>query len=349
MEVPFSENAHTESSRCRTTRLKVLIAVVVGVITVLVAGLVLVLVPTNPRIFGTAYLVSSTKSYIANEGASSARASSSLRIIDHATTNNVDETRRGDRPIRVACVGDSITFRGCVSNANDTYVAQLSRLLGPGYEVTNYGNSGRTMLKQGVCCRANNQTSPPCSYWNTSEFHASLKSSPDIVTIMLGTNDAKRCNWYGPANGSPEGAGQGYVLDYMDMVEAFSSLPSAPQIYLAVPPPLVHPPKHPNNPPPFDMDGRVINYQLPVLVPSVAAHFSRKFQTMIGVIDVWSAIGGEKGYEDSSMTCDGCHPTKGAHAIIAQTFASAIRLQTNSATTTTTTNESGRREIDDSS
>jgi lysophospholipase L1-like esterase len=329
------------------TRLKVLIAVVVGVITVLVVGLVLV--PTSPRIFGPAYFGSSTKAYIANEGTSLARASSSLRIIGHATANNVDETRRGDRPIRVACVGDSITFRGCVSNANDTYVAQLSRLLGPGYEVTNYGNSGRTMLKQGVCCRAHNQTSPPCSYWNTAEFRASLESSPNIVTIMLGTNDAKRCNWYGVANGSPEGVGKGYFFDYMDMVEAFSSLPSAPQIYLAVPPPLVHPPKHPNNPSPFDMDDRVINFQLPVLVRSVAADFSRRFHTRIGIIDVWSAIGGEKGYEDSSMTCDGCHPTKGANAIIARTFALAIRLQTNSATITTTTNESGHRETDNSS
>jgi lysophospholipase L1-like esterase len=298
---------------------------------------------------GTAYF-GITKGYIVNKGASSARATS-LRIIDRTTNNSDDDdddAERRDRPIRVACVGDSITFRGCVSNANETYVAQLSRLFGPGYDVTNYGNSGKTMLKQGVCCKSatSNQTSEPCSYWNTSEFHASLESSPDIVTIMLGTNDAKRCNWYGPANGSPEGGGQGYFLDYMDMVEAFSSLPSEPYIYLAVPPPLVNPPTHPNDPPPFDMDGDVVNDELPVLVPSVAVHFSRKFKTRIGVIDVWSALGGEKGYEDSSMTCDGCHPTKAAHAIIARTFASAIRLQTK---TNSTTNESGLREIDGSS
>jgi hypothetical protein len=30
-----------------------------------------------------------------------------------------------------------------------------------------------------------------CSYWATPQFQATLDASPDIITIMLGTNDAK--------------------------------------------------------------------------------------------------------------------------------------------------------------
>ena len=44
---------------------------------------------------------------------------------------------RIDGPIRVSCVGDSITFRGCASNESMTYPSQLQRLLGTGYEVSN--------------------------------------------------------------------------------------------------------------------------------------------------------------------------------------------------------------------
>ena len=43
---------------------------------------------------------------------------------------------RKDGPIKVSCVGDSITFHGCASNESMTYPSQLQRLLGTGYEVS---------------------------------------------------------------------------------------------------------------------------------------------------------------------------------------------------------------------
>lgn len=243
----------------------------------------------------------------------------------------VPASNRREGPIRVACVGDSITELGaCLKKRSrkdalaelDSYVAQLSRLLGPAYEVKNYGISAMTLLKGGLC--GPKAKSKPCSYWNTSEFGAALESDPDIVTIMLGTNDAKRCNWYGPPNGSPRGGGVLFLSDYLDLLQTFSSLPSAPKLYIAVPPPLVPPPKHPGDRPPFDMDGYVINDELLSLIPSVAVEFSNTQHVEIGVIDVWSALGGTKGYANSAMTCDGCHPEKAANAIIARSFATAI-------------------------
>src|SRR4051812_40315304 len=53
-----------------------------------------------------------------------------------------------DRKVRVACVGDSITFgSGIPDREHNAYPAQLANLLGDRYEVRNFGVSGATLLK----------------------------------------------------------------------------------------------------------------------------------------------------------------------------------------------------------
>ncbi len=90
-------------------------------------------------------------------------------------------------PIRISCVGDSITAGVCAQHSGG-YPKILQGILGSNYVVSNFGNSGKTMLTNGLC-------GPPpggnCSYVGTSSYPAALASTPDIVTIMLGTNDAK--------------------------------------------------------------------------------------------------------------------------------------------------------------
>ena len=52
--------------------------------------------------------------------------------------------------IKVACVGNSITQGvGVKDQKKDSYPAVLGRLLGDGYEVHNFGFSGRTLLNKG--------------------------------------------------------------------------------------------------------------------------------------------------------------------------------------------------------
>ena len=88
-------------------------------------------------------------------------------------------------PIKVACVGNSITFgSGIPDQVNDSYPAQLQKLLGDGYKVLNCGNSGRTMLKHG-----------DYPLWVEPEFKAAIEMVPDVVIILLGTNDSKPYNW----------------------------------------------------------------------------------------------------------------------------------------------------------
>jgi lysophospholipase L1-like esterase len=113
--------------------------------------------------------------------------------------------------IKIACVGDSITY-------SVRYPTFLAQNLGSAYEVSNFGVPGTTMLK-----------ATDSSYWNTSNFTASSTYLPDIVIIMLGTNDSKAYYW------TPYGAN--YQSDYMDMILHYQGLASHPSVYIMTSPP----------------------------------------------------------------------------------------------------------------
>jgi lysophospholipase L1-like esterase len=84
---------------------------------------------------------------------------------------------------KVACVGDSITF-GMLVSRGWTYPDQLQRMLGPDFNVTNFGVNGATLLRNG-----------DRPYNRQPAFQAALASKPDIIILMLGANDAKPLNW----------------------------------------------------------------------------------------------------------------------------------------------------------
>ncbi|RED87633.1 alpha-L-fucosidase [Cohnella phaseoli] len=112
------------------------------------------------------------------------------------------------QPINIALIGDSIT--------TGSYPSQLQQLLGPDYYVNPYGAGGTTMLKNG-----------DHPYWDSWEFVNSSNWDPDIVVIMLGTNDSAAQNWQYSAD---------YVSDYLDMIDHYRGLPSSPVVYVATSP-----------------------------------------------------------------------------------------------------------------
>ena len=65
-------------------------------------------------------------------------------------------------------------------------------------------------------------------YQKSKQFKAALSSNPDIVVIMLCTNDTKPANWWNSA--------KDYEVDYRDLISDFEKLPSKPKIYLCLPP-----------------------------------------------------------------------------------------------------------------
>lgn len=117
-------------------------------------------------------------------------------------------------PVRVACVGESITMGVGIQNPQkDGYPAKLQEILGASRTVQNFGVGGRTMLRKA----------------DPFDHRPALESSPDIVIIALGTNDAKTGVW---ATHKSE-----FVADYVAMIKEFQALPSHPKIYASLPPP----------------------------------------------------------------------------------------------------------------
>lgn len=121
-----------------------------------------------------------------------------------------------DALTKVACIGASITYGATVNNREqNSFPAQLQRMLGQGYEVSNYGVSGSTLLLKG-----------DLSYWNTREYQLALAGKPDIVFIDLGGNDSKLINRIHLDE---------YARDYHALIKSFAQLRSHPRIILLTP------------------------------------------------------------------------------------------------------------------
>ena len=57
-----------------------------------------------------------------------------------------DLRRSGSEPIKIACVGNSITYgAGMLNRENNAYPKQLQAMLGAGYRVENFGVNGNTL------------------------------------------------------------------------------------------------------------------------------------------------------------------------------------------------------------
>ena len=125
-------------------------------------------------------------------------------------------TQVNAKKIRVACVGNSITYGAFIPDRDKwSYPAQLQAYLGDEYEVRNFGVNGATLLHQG--------DNP---YIKTNEYKQSQDFLPDIVLIKLGTNDSKSQNWQYKDE---------FLKDYQAFIDAFRGLNSHPRIILLTP------------------------------------------------------------------------------------------------------------------
>lgn len=180
---------------------------------------------------------------------------------------------KAGKPLKVACVGDSIT-QGSGAGRGMSYPSQLAELLGSGWEVGNFGVGGRTLLKKG-----------DYPYWNENAFQKAREFEPDAVIIMLGTNDTKPQNW--KFKDEFEG-------DYRELVTTFQKLKSSPRVYICRPVPV----PAPGN---FGINEEALQQQMPVL---------EKLETELktGKIDMYAALQGK-----AELLPDRVHPnTEGA-------------------------------------
>lgn len=113
--------------------------------------------------------------------------------------------------VRVACLGDSIT-------AGSGYVGELQSWLGPTHEVKNFGVSGATLLARG-----------DKPYSKEKAYADAIAYRPDVVTVMLGTNDTKPQNFKAVAD---------FATDYKALLAPFLKREKRPKICLCLPVPV---------------------------------------------------------------------------------------------------------------
>lgn len=185
------------------------------------------------------------------------------------------------KTIKVACVGNSITYGATIENREiNCYPAQLAALLGSGYVVRNFGRSGTTLLSKGDY--------PYIAY---DEYQEAMKFQPDWVFIKLGTNDTK------PAN---RVFLDDFVQDYKKLIDTFNQLPSHPRIVLLSPVPAFIEGDR-------GITAAVISDNILPKVRQVA------FETGTEIVNLYNLL-----IDSPALFTDGIHPSGAGATVIAQ-------------------------------
>ncbi len=186
-------------------------------------------------------------------------------------------------PIRVACVGDSITFGAGVEKRElNSYPVVLGKLLGDKWQVKNFGVSGATMLKNG-----------DKPYNKQKAYAAALEFKPNVLVLKLGTNDSKPQNWKNKAD---------FGADAKALVAEFQKVDPKIKVYVCLPVPA-----YPGN---WGISDQIIKDEIIPILKGVAK------DTSASVIDLYAALSDKK-----ELFPDKVHPNaKGAALIAASVF-----------------------------
>lgn len=131
------------------------------------------------------------------------------------TTISASAASKKQKTIRVACIGNSITYgTGIADRTNDSYPSQLQRLLGSNYQVGNFGKPGATLLYHGHR-----------PYVKQEEFKEAIAFKGDIAVMHLGINDTDPRNW---PNYRDE-----FVKDYLSIMDSLRAANPKVRIILA--------------------------------------------------------------------------------------------------------------------
>ncbi|HEU4634087.1 MAG TPA: GDSL-type esterase/lipase family protein [Flavisolibacter sp.] len=186
-------------------------------------------------------------------------------------------------PVRVACIGNSVTFGLTHKNPQATsYPAQLQYLLGEKFKVKNFGVSSTTLLKKGHK-----------PYYRENAFADMLSFAPDIAVIHLGLNDTDPRNW---PNYRDE-----FAPDYAWLIDTIRKTNPAVKVFICRLSPIFS--DHPR----FKSGTRDWFWQIQELIPQIAD------ASKTGLIDFHSAL-----YSRPDLLPDHLHPNEEGAAILAK-------------------------------
>jgi sialate O-acetylesterase len=191
--------------------------------------------------------------------------------------------------IKVACIGNSVTYGyGLAKPAQESYPAQLQKILGAHYSVLNFGHSGSTLLKNGH--------NP---YFKTPEFANLIASKPGIAIIHLGLNDTDPRDW-------PDFK-QNFEADYSWLIDTIRKANPRVKVFICKLTPIFS--GHPR----FKSGTRDWYWQIQNLIPLIAA------ANHTGLIDFHEPL-----YNRPNLFADNLHPDKEGASILAQTVYSRL-------------------------
>lgn len=196
----------------------------------------------------------------------------------------------GAAPLRIACVGDSITYGIVPNRLHNAWPAVLGRILGSRYMTLNCGRSGATMLKRG-----------DLPYWTQPACKKAIHYKPNIVIIMLGTNDTKPWNW--------NKHGKQFKANAVSMIDVFKHLPTHPRVYICYPPKILKPSYH-------IIEKNLVHGVIPAIKRAARI-------THTPIINVFGKLPGLMKYYDR----DGVHPNIKGEARMAHIIAKALHLR----------------------
>jgi len=200
-----------------------------------------------------------------------------------------DQKQSEIKNLKVVCLGDSITYGHKLANrVAESYPTRLRQLSQGRWQVSNFGVNGATVLVRGdIPIKAQ------------AVYKRVMNASPDVVVLMLGTNDTKKVNW--PYI-------QSFEKDYTGLIERLKMLDSRPHVIACSIPPIMI--DYPN--------GLTASRQQKVnsFVRKVTA------STKTDYLDIYAGMAG-----DSTFFVDGIHPNaRGAQKIASLVFAKISSL-----------------------
>lgn len=184
--------------------------------------------------------------------------------------------------VKVACVGNSITYGVGASSNDKCYVSTLGDLLGNDFKVGNFGQSGSTL------CRKSYKP-----YSETQELVLAKNFLPNIVIIALGTNDSQPRVWNINDKDKLE-------TDLKWLCNEFRNLDSNPSIYICLPPYVIDSPR-------WQHKEAILSDEILPVLKSVAKEEGFK------VIDLHSLL-----YKRNNCFKDNLHPNDLGHNMIAK-------------------------------
>ncbi|MCH5156630.1 MAG: hypothetical protein J1G02_01990 [Clostridiales bacterium] len=192
---------------------------------------------------------------------------------------------------RVACIGDSLTYGH--SWHNQSYPVYLQEILGDAVEVKNFGVNGSAVTNR-------NETNYRLKYDTLKEYADSLTFQPDIVVVMLGSNDGY--NWTGSA--------PTFEQEYTKLLNSYLES-GVEQIVM-----LTSPPTLKNNA--FNIPDEVLSGQICPRQRAIAIQFG------LPLVDVRAAFEALDSFDSLYRTGDGVHFSVEGAQFVAQLVADKL-------------------------